>query len=273
MTANPLVGLPRQNTETDIRQNRRALIFDEFQKLLASARNSGMSIQCFDGEQRARIYTLSFMTGLRRKEIGSLTPASFDLESSPPTATLEAACSKHRRKDVQPLHPELVDLLREWLKGIDRTAPLFPKLAKRRTWLMVKKDLERVGIPYENESGIADFHAAGRHTHITELLRNGASLAETRELARHSDVLMTMRYTHIGIEDQAEAVRKLPFQVSRLDGDQVQVESRSANDEAVAQRYDSGKRRPNGHLLSSTGIERTSNPENPKNKTPREQGL
>jgi len=41
---------------------------------------------------------------------------------------------------------------------------------------------------------------------ITELLRNGASLVEARELARHSDIRMTMQYTHIGIDDQARAV-------------------------------------------------------------------
>ena len=30
------------------------------------------------------------------------------------------------------------------------------------------------------------------------------------ELARHSDVKMTMRYMHIGIDDQADALKKLP---------------------------------------------------------------
>jgi len=88
---------------------------------------------------------------------------------------------------------------------------LFPHLGKRRTWLMVKKDLERVGIPYrDDQNRVADFHAAGRHTHITELLRNGASVPEAKELARHTDVRMTMKYTHIGIQDQAKAVAKLP---------------------------------------------------------------
>ena len=43
---------------------------------------------------------------------------------------------------------------------------------------MVKKDLERVGIPYETADGIADFHAAGRHSHITGLLKNGATLVQ-----------------------------------------------------------------------------------------------
>ena len=58
--------------------------------------------------------------------------------------------------------------------------------------------------------GIADFHAAGRHMYITQLLRSGVSVPEAKELARHSDVNMTMRYTHIGIDDQAEALALLP---------------------------------------------------------------
>lgn len=177
---------------------------------MKSARQSGESIQCYSGEQRARIYILSYMTGLRRGEMAGLTPQSFALEADPPTVTVQATVSKHRRKDVLPLHPDLVAMLREWTDGLGPEEPLFPKLARRRTWLMVKKDLERAGIPYQTAEGIADFHAAGRHAHITELLRNGATLAEAKELARHSDVKMTMRYTHIGIEDQAKALAALP---------------------------------------------------------------
>ena len=44
----------------------------EVKKLIRSATESGEEIQCFTGEQRARIYILSYMTGLRRKEIGHL---------------------------------------------------------------------------------------------------------------------------------------------------------------------------------------------------------
>jgi Phage integrase family len=65
---------------------------------------------------------------------------------------------------------------------------------------------------YINEHGVADFHAAGRHSHITELIRSGVSLAEARELARHSDIRMTMRYTHIGMDDKAKAIKQLPWQ-------------------------------------------------------------
>jgi len=214
MSQNPLIGMNKLNTEVDIRHKRRALTPDEFQKLVQSARSSGIDIQCYSGEERARIYIISYMTGLRRKEIASLTPRSFNLTANPPTVTVEAACSKHRRKDVLPLHHELVVLLKGWLTG-DPNESLFPKLAKRRTWLMVKLDLKRAGIPYQTDEGIADFHAAGRHTHITELLRNGTSLPEAMRLARHSDVKMTMRYTHIGINDQHRAIQNLPWECLR----------------------------------------------------------
>ena len=210
LLASPLVGLERLNTATDVRHPRRALTPEEVSELVESARSSGKRIQGLSGEQRARVYLLSYMTGLRRKELSSLTPRSFVLDVTPATVTVEAACSKHRRKDVLPLHPELVILLRQWLKGLRTSDKLFPNLERKKTWLMVKKDLERVGIAYETEEGIADFHAAGRHTHITELLRNGASLPEAKELARHSDVSMTMKYTHIGLSDQAKAVANLP---------------------------------------------------------------
>lgn len=215
LLCNPILALERMNTAVDVRHARRALTAEEFNQLIDSARSSEKRIQGFTGEQRARIYTLSYMTGIRKSELASLTPRSFNLDGTPPTVTVEAACSKHRRKDVLPLHPELVALLRLWLKGVPPAGKLFPQLERRKTWLMVRKDLERGGIQYETVDGIADFHAAGRHTHITELLRNGATLPEAKELARHSDVNMTMRYTHIGIADQARAVAKLPSPKTR----------------------------------------------------------
>ena len=210
ITVNPLDGIEKLNVQEDIRHPRRALTADEFSRLVQSARSSGVSIQCYDGETRARIYIMSYLTGLRRKELASLAPASFSLTGEQPTMTLEAAHSKHRCKDTLPLHVELVRMLGDWLSDMDQDELLFPKLAIRRTWLMVKLDLERAGIEYRTADGIADFHAAGRHTYITELLLNGASLVATRELARHSDIKMTMKYTHIGVEDQAKALQKIP---------------------------------------------------------------
>jgi site-specific recombinase XerD len=210
LSSNPLAGMERLNSETDIRHKRRALTHEEVARLVASARSSGCDVQGYDGELRARVYLASFLTGLRRQELGSLTPRSFKLDAPQPTLTVTAACSKHRREDTLPMHPELVSMAREWLAGMDADELLFPRLERKKTWLMVKKDLERIGIPYETADGVADFHAAGRHSYVTGLLRHGATLTEARELARHADVRMTMKYTHIGLEDQAEALAGLP---------------------------------------------------------------
>lgn len=207
---NPFAGIARRNAQTDVRHARRALTEAEMALLLSTARQSRYKVQRYDGETRARIYLLSYMTGLRKGEIASLTPQSFKLEAEHPTVTVEAKHSKHRKKDVLPLHVELVPEIRRWIEAIATDAPLFPLLAKRKAYKMIQRDLEECGIPYETEEGLADFHAAGRHTHITGLLKNGVSLVEARELARHSDVRMTMKYTHIGLADQAKAVNQLP---------------------------------------------------------------
>jgi len=212
LSANPIVSVERLNNDVDVRHPRRALSPDEVNSLVESARNSGEIIADLTGEERARVYIVSYMTGLRRKEMASLTPRSFDLDGEPPTLTVQATVSKHRKKDVLPLHRELVAMLREWTQGVRPEEHLFDRLDRKKTWLMVKKDLERVGIPYENEHGFADFHAAGRHSHVTELLRSGASLPEARELARHADVRTTMKYTHIGMDDRAKALSNLRWQ-------------------------------------------------------------
>lgn len=210
MPFNPLSGMHRLNTEVDIRRKRRALSPEEMAQLLESARSSQVVIECFSGELRARLYLMSFLTGLRRRELGSLTPRSFNLEAEQPIIVVEAACSKHRKKDTLPIHEELLPLLKEWLPSLAPDEFLFPQIGRRKSWRMVRKDLERIGIPYETDDGVADFHAAGRHSYVTGLLLNGVGLVQAKELARHSDVKMTMRYAHIGLDEQADSLKSLP---------------------------------------------------------------
>jgi hypothetical protein len=136
-----------------------------------------------------------------------------------------------------PLHPELVVFAREWTAGLQPDDYLFPALDRKKTWLMVKKDLERIGIPYETAEGIADFHAAGRHSHVTELLRSGASLPEARELARHSDIRTTMKYTHIGMDDRARALGNLRWQRIGSGAHDVHRQRVASNDNGKASPY------------------------------------
>jgi hypothetical protein len=63
----------------------------------------------------------------------SLTPSSFRVNDIPPTVTVAAACSKHRLKDVLPLHAELVSQLRVWLGELKRGQKLLPLLGGRNS--------------------------------------------------------------------------------------------------------------------------------------------
>lgn len=85
LIVNPIFGLERLNTATDVRHKRRALSAEEVAKLIESARASGKRIQGFSSEARGRIYLLPYMTGLRKKELASLSPRSFALDTTPPT--------------------------------------------------------------------------------------------------------------------------------------------------------------------------------------------
>ncbi len=133
----------------------------------------------------------------------------FDLDGDPPTVTAKAAYSKRRRKDVQPIQSAMADALRPWLAARPSGEPLFGKLTKH-TALMLRHDLEAAGIPYETDSGTADFHAL-RHSYVTALAMSNAPVKVVQSLARHSTPTLTLGvYAHVGLYDQAAALDALP---------------------------------------------------------------
>jgi integrase len=74
---------------------------------------------------------------------------------------------KHRQRDVVPLRPDLVPLVREWISQLHNGDPLFYLLEQRKMAKMIQADLEVAGIPYQDANGLyADFHAL-RYSFIT----------------------------------------------------------------------------------------------------------
>jgi hypothetical protein len=78
-------------------------------------------------------------------------------------------------------------------------------------------------MPYETPDGITDFHAAGRHSHVTGLIRSGASIMEAKELACHAEIRQTAKYIHIGMKDRAKTLGNLPYPLISADADCLRI--------------------------------------------------
>jgi integrase len=214
MGDNPLARLEGGNANRDRRHDRRELDVDELRRLLEVTRVSGRGWRGLTGRDRYHLYATACGSGFRAAGLAGLTPESFDLDAEPPTVTLAARRNKSRVLKVQPLPPDLADLLRDYLQNKPAGQPVWG----RDCWAkdgaeMLRLDLEEAGIPYEvpGPDGplFADFHAL-RHTYLTLGGRAGIDLRTLQEMAGHSTPVLTARYSHRRLHDLAGAVEKLP---------------------------------------------------------------
>jgi integrase len=215
---NPLAHLSKLNEATDVRRERRTLSVHEIAHLIDTAEKSPDIEYDLDGKARAIIYRVAIGTGLRASEIGSLTTGSLSLFSNPSTIVVEAAYSKRRRRDEQPLPDWLTQHLKKWLAERESPAKLstepqllWPGSWKRHAAKVLRMDLERAKIPYlDGNDRVFDFHAL-RHQYISNLADAGVHPRTAQELARHSSIDLTMkRYTHLSMRNVAGAVDVIP---------------------------------------------------------------
>ena len=160
---------------------------------------------------RKLLYLLVLHTGLRRGEINALHGNDFHLDAANPFYLVPTAKSKSRKEQPRPLHPELVAELQK-LKASGKLKPehlVFPDRVPPMK--EIRKDFKKAEIPLKDERGwVVDFHAL-RTTYITRLQRAGVSPREAMELARHSDMRLTMKtYTDVAQLPLAATVRGLP---------------------------------------------------------------
>ncbi len=199
----PLKHLKPLNVELDRRRERRAGTVEELLQLLKTA-VSGPKRFGLNGYERMLFYRLGVETGLRKRELRTLRKSAFDFKDC--TLMVETAYSKHRRKDLLPLKPDLAAEMQTYLANKLPNDKVF--CVTDKTSYMIKADLLDGGIEYIDDHGeVLDLHAL-RHTFITNLGAESSRIAQS--LARHRSSAMTDRYTHIRLHDEREAIRRLP---------------------------------------------------------------
>ncbi len=198
MTRNPLANIGRVEQRGREVYIRRAMADDEIIRLLDVA-----------GDYRI-VYLTALTTGLRRGELAKLLWTDIHLEAAHPFINVRAGISKNRKTAIIFLRQDVADGLRAI--ALTDAAHVFDMPSGKR----FKSHLQAAGIAAKDKAGrVVDFHAL-RHTFITSLSKAGVSPRVAMELARHSQIDLTMRvYTDAGMLGTADAVNCLPSWQSR----------------------------------------------------------
>ena len=193
-------GALRQNPVKAIRTeqarpgyHRRALTNEELKRLLEAA-----------PAERARVYRVATLTGLRRGELKALNWSQVELEKG--VLHLKADQAKNRRIAAITLTAEVVGAIAETPEARRRPdGNVFPRMPSVKA---LRRDLETAGIAFETAEGRVDFHAL-RVTFCTLLARAGVPLVQAQQLMRHSDPKLTANiYSRFDRRESRAAVEK-----------------------------------------------------------------
>jgi integrase len=242
---NPFKRVPKSRESIDVRHERRALTGEEIGKLLKAAEERPLhdvtvirrgkhkdmaKAEISDytrheaerlGLERRLIYATLLYTGLRKNELASITCGQVFLDEKIPHIYLKAINAKSRKAAKLPLHPELLKQLKDWfaLKRQEGKALSKEKLFHVPTALdkILNRDLVFAGIEKRDAMDrVIDVHAL-RHTHATILVEQGVPVTVVQKAMRHSDLRMTMRYTHTKLESVSDGISKFPDYLKKDD--------------------------------------------------------
>jgi integrase len=235
LAVNPFIKVPKAKEALDRRHERRALTMTEILRLLKAAeerplyeltlirvgkrkgkneakvREEVKEQAKLLGLERKLVYATLIYTGLRKEELASITIGQVFIDAEIPHILLAAKDEKARRGAALPLHPELTEHLKQWLK-LKENAPPKEKLFHFSYNLArdITRDLKYAGIEKRDVMNrVVDVHAL-RHTHATLLAKRGVSPTVAEKSMRHKNIKQTGIYTHLDIEDVAEGVNRIP---------------------------------------------------------------
>ena len=208
--ANPIKHLKKPPARFSLVHERRAFTQAEIAWLFQTTQGAS-TLGGITGGDRVWLYRLALTTGLRAKELWSLTPASFNQGF----VTIEAGNAKNKREESLPIPDSLKADLLGWLSTKKPGVQIFGRLGRplasgrvdtcpaskhlkkdmldgRQSWLADGGDPTSGFLLWEDASGqFADFHAL-RATGITWAVEGGANPKTVQAFARHSTITLTM---------------------------------------------------------------------------------
>ena len=217
---NPLKFVGKIDERGQSKRVRRAFTDDELRRLVTG---SGV---------RGIVYFVAARTGLRQEELRQLIWDDLRFDEKVPHVRVRVICAKNKTEEHVALVPEIAEALKA-----HRPANYSPSDLVFQNGVpqarRLRRDSERNGIAYCDESGrYADFHAL-RYTWATFLQRHGIAQRFAMKLLRHSDIKLTSKlYTDESQLPIYEAVKGLP---RLLDHTQIRAQISDAVGENLSQ--------------------------------------
>ena len=181
----------------DTRRNRRALTEDEIRRLLTAAAErplrEAMTIRhgphkgelkakvrdevadqlILLGRERALIYKMLILTGLRKGELAAMRWSDLHLDGPNPLLRVRAEIAKNARSAALPIRADLVDDLKAWRATVGGEGRVFTVASGIDR--IFKRDLAAANIPAKDADGrVVDVHKL-RHTTASYLASAGVA--------------------------------------------------------------------------------------------------
>jgi integrase len=237
LARDPLAGLKKPNPESDRRLQRRCLSPEEWRHV-QSVTQFGPTRHHMTANERALLYELAIVTGLRSGELRTLKRASLDL-SNEPVVICDAGDTKNKKIARQHIPGGLAERLRTHVSAKSLNAVVFnlpheTKLSRmfrcdlseaRKRWLSeavsdpdeyARRDRSDFLKPKDSKGKSLDFHAL-RHTCGAWLMMAGVDIKTVQAVMRHSVITLTLdTYGHLMPDAELQAVANVDAMMSAI---------------------------------------------------------
>jgi integrase/recombinase XerC len=166
------------------------------------------------GRRDRAILELFYASGLRLSELAGL-----DVDDVNLSAQMVRVLGKGGRERLVPFNKSTAKAIREYLKGRETLANIWPRARSRRSaplflnyrgTRLTVRSVDRLVRRYAAASGVrtgVSPHAL-RHSFATHLLQRGADLRAIQEMLGHARLSTTQRYTHVNAAQLLDVYRK-----------------------------------------------------------------
>ncbi len=208
---NPLAKLEKPKRDSE---KKGVLTPEQFIHLVKTTSEKNVLVGSSNGAERATLYLLAGMTGLRRRELLNIRWAGIHLSADNAFVRVPAKLAKNSREAEQPVPPATAAILQA-LKAKERPNDedrVFACLSQHvNTAELLRADLVTAGIEDTDRDGNAICFHSLRNSYISFLANSQTPAKVVQKLARHSDPRLTFNtYARTFAEAEQKAVTFLP---------------------------------------------------------------